>query len=107
MSTIFHDSCRVVKTRKPHRCPGCKIVWPAGTEMHLVVASDMGQMFNPYWCNPCDNLASRDIDWECMPEGCVRDEDVHAWEAECIREYGRLPHRKGAAALAEEPSNAR
>ena len=99
MSDVLHSSCKVVTTRKRHRCPGCAITWPAGTEMFKVVGVDMGTIFSTYWCSPCDNLLRGDEDTATMPDGVIRDEDIPAWEAECLKEYGKLPY---APAEAEE-----
>ena len=76
---------RVVTTRKPHRCAGCNLLWPAGTEMHRVKHADMGSVCNDYWCLPCDKLADEYTDengeFDHFLTGSVRTDDEPRWHA--------------------------
>jgi len=91
MSTIIHDQCEAVVTRKPHRCPGCRLLWPKGTRMSRVVFTDMGKIASCYWCEACDaivlshNYHSDDLE-TC--DGELRDDNLAEWEAECKKAYG-------------------
>ena len=93
MSCTIIDN-RVVTTRTPHRCPGCGLVWPVGTEMHRVKHVDMDTMCNDYWCPVCEAFASEYADdgefagWD----GEIRADDPTRWVAAAQR-LGMTPPR--------------
>ncbi len=77
MDTLFND---LVTTRKPHKCFGCEIVYPAGTRMRRCVIKD-GELFTTYHCPVC-NEVSRDWDdgdWLCISAGETRSGDERLW----------------------------
>jgi hypothetical protein len=49
-------STRRVKTRKPHYCPGCDKVYPAGMMMDKCAIADGGSVRNTYWCLACQTV---------------------------------------------------
>ena len=53
----------VVKTRKPHRCWGCRIALPVGSVVFRVVSEDGGTVGTAYWCERCDALLRDNPDW--------------------------------------------
>lgn len=58
-----------VKTRKAHRCHGCRKVFPAGTQMMSSTAVDGGQAYTLYECLPCaEHVASCEYCQETLSE---------------------------------------
>lgn len=48
-----HLTSKFVKTRKPHECWGCGLLFPAGTTMKYIVTVDQGEFGSSYWCDDC------------------------------------------------------
>ena len=95
---------RVVTTRKPHRCPGYALTWPAGTEMFRVKHTDMGAMCNDYWCPPCESLIDgwiQDGEYEGW-DGDIRRDDQGRWLAACEAEGVTPPVQAVLDAVARE-----
>ena len=41
------------KTRKPHKCFGCRRTIEAGNRMGYVVVADAGTVYGDYFCDTC------------------------------------------------------
>jgi len=82
-------SSRKVLTRKEHRCPGCSIKYPLGTEMQKTVGKMDGDFQSTYWCMPC-NLFLADKWQEC--DGEIEDGDC--WEYPEYREFREQVNNK-------------
>lgn len=41
------------KTRKPHKCFGCRRIIEAGNRMGYVVVADAGTVYGDYFCDTC------------------------------------------------------
>lgn len=46
-----------VTTRKPHRCWGCALVYPAGSRMGADAVSEDGTVSTVYWCETCQEYS--------------------------------------------------
>lgn len=49
-------SRKEVKIRKPHRCFGCRIIYPVGTKMDYQTNVYDGHLFGLYSCHCCDKI---------------------------------------------------
>lgn len=47
---------KIVKTRKPHRCWGCRVEFPAGSIMERAATFDGGSATTCYWCRACQHV---------------------------------------------------
>lgn len=47
------------RTRKPHRCFGCRKAYPAGTKMISAAYADGGVAWSSYWCDTCIEVIDR------------------------------------------------
>lgn len=65
METLFDKK---VKTRKAHKCWGCKEDIPTGTLTQKVTTVDGGEICTTYWCNRCDKFLS-DLPREDLEDG--------------------------------------
>lgn len=45
---------KLVRTRKPHKCWGCAVEYPKGTEMHSICVADGGEMSSYHYCKVCE-----------------------------------------------------
>ncbi len=72
-----------VKTRKPHRCWGCRGEIIAGSVAQYQVTVDSGEFLTAYYCAVCIEYMSRLIfdgdDGIC--EGELKENDPEGWEA--------------------------
>ena len=57
-------SQRFVKIRKPHKCWGCTVEFPAGSRMEAVVSVD-DVIFCTYWCQQCHDYVQTMEYWQC------------------------------------------
>lgn len=68
-------TCKVVTTRKPHRCFCCRRVFPKGTDMQYwsnVCDGDFGSGYNCATCEELLQIAYKNFDdGEGYQEGCV------------------------------------
>lgn len=46
----------IIKTRKDHKCWGCREVIPKGREVQHCKGVDCGKHWTTYWCHPCDSV---------------------------------------------------
>ena len=96
-----HIRTQVVKTRKPHHCSGCDIIWPPGTEMTVCVYTDGGEIFSNYWCIPCGVVGQ---DRNCFSwydgefigmDGEIKREYPEEWEEARVSAKVELPRDQG------------
>jgi len=65
----------VVKTRKPHKCWGCRVVMPIGSMVYRVVDTYTGKISTTYWCLACNAvLIELVLGEEGFPYGIIADE---------------------------------
>ncbi|MGF7059261.1 hypothetical protein [Brassicibacter mesophilus] len=67
-----------VKTRKEHRCHGCRKTIPKGTEIYSQTVADEGTVYTIYMCNECinwckDKKCNDCITSECAFEGYIKE----------------------------------
>jgi len=71
---------KMVTTRKPHKCWGCRREFPAGEKMKFVKCIDGGQITNVHWCEVCEKVTKNyDPDGDGMIYGELIDDCEH-WE---------------------------
>ena len=71
-----------VKTRRAHRCHGCKGEIVAGSVAQYQVTVDNGEFWSGYFCNVCIEYMSRLIfdDDDGICEGELKENDPEGWE---------------------------
>lgn len=71
---------RTVKTRKSHKCFGCRKEIKSGTLVTKINVVDMGKISSDYWCKVCEEVVQRDSEHgDMFPEGSVYDGDPERW----------------------------
>ena len=55
-------SYKQVRTRKPHRCWGCRSEIPKATLAWVTVWTDGGAIGRTYWCDICDSIMRDSVD---------------------------------------------
>ena len=58
MATCLTD--KIVKTRKPHRCGGCRKIFPAGRMLRYISAVGDDGFWNGYMCKACEKQLHRE-----------------------------------------------
>ena len=71
----------IVKTRKPHKCWGCREVLPAGTKVYRCKAVDAGTISTSYWCPAC-RAVYQDLDRRVLVEDGIAYGDIADNESE-------------------------
>lgn len=80
---------RIVTTRKPSRCFGCDLKYPAGTRMQRITSSD--DEITISYCPVCLDYWSRYLEFDdVITQGDLRIEGGAYWEA-IRREHETAP----------------
>lgn len=74
------------KTRKPHKCFGCRRNIEAGNRMGYVVVADAGTVYGDYFCDTCTMIRYGDYlhPADTISEGSLEDLTLEI-EAEAVR----------------------
>lgn len=75
------------KTRKPHKCFGCRRIIEAGNRMGYVAVADAGTVDSAYFCDTCTMIRydPEMTGWnDLITEGSLRDATLEI-EAEAVR----------------------
>ncbi|MBE3039691.1 MAG: hypothetical protein IMZ62_12885 [Chloroflexi bacterium] len=87
MDLLIHKK---VKTRKPHKCWGCRRQYPAGATLTVCVQADGGTILRTYWCPVCQSIISGMDEYEQddgFGYGELRD-NTEDWEDQRVKIEG-------------------
>ena len=88
MSQSFSNQRKVNKTRKPHRCTGCRKRFPAGSWLWYQSGVWDGEFYSGYMCQPCYQEMRRGDYSDGFSEG-----DLKEGRIERAREYRQERNR--------------
>lgn len=69
MSSDFSNERQINKTRKPHRCFGCREIIPAGSPAMYCSGVWEGDFSSAYYCMPCEEFIKDPANQEIWSEG--------------------------------------